>query len=217
MHSILEHEPELVHGVGLITVRWSGLEHRLAMILNLLTKVPSGSVTYYTLANFSQRIDVVERLLLNSLHKKRHRAIVIALFGKIKRLWKSRNYLIHSQYGYVWTHVDGRQQALVGGKGATHPAKVGPKPPRDGSPITPVRDQGFAYETYGTKGHEWVMVNKGTFQNHADQLGKRTRQLETLWRAIKNDRAPLWPQPDASDYESLVQQLRDHQEDSERP
>lgn len=155
----------------------------------------AGEKVYYSLGNFSQRIDAVQAALRGSMGDNPHYAIANALFSKIRRLWKSRNYLVHSHYVYVIWHKGGGYAKI-----AAVPPDLGPHPST--APSHPIRmkdmrtgefvqewpevARGFAYEKHKADGsEELVPVNKGTFQAHAAQLVKRGRQVRKLTHAIE--------------------------------
>jgi hypothetical protein len=148
----------------------------------------AGENLYYSVGNFSQRADLVQAALRGTLHNSRDVKIANALFEKIRRLWKARNNLVHSHYVYegvtktFTARLTGLTQAL--GK---HPKDKF----RDdwGDHMTTGR---FVYEARGVGGDiRYVPVNKGTFENHAAQLSKRTRQIMRLEKAIELEVAPL--------------------------
>ena len=161
-------------GLGLITARWAALETDLAELLGSLMLVPQAGVeAYYSIGNFTQRIDLVQSLVLASFNSERHARMALALCTKIKRLWKSRNYLLHSHYVYVTRYVDGT--VMVKQRHIGHSLRFN----------KPVKEEGHAYEKRGKDGMpEYIPVNRGTFMNHADQLSKRSRQVNLLKRAI---------------------------------
>ena len=72
---------------------------------------------------------MLDALVRHSLAKSSHRKIAAKLFEKIRRLWKSRNFMLHSHYVYVIKHEDGGTTILKGiGKDlGTHPSKLGPQ------------------------------------------------------------------------------------------
>jgi hypothetical protein len=177
------------------------LERELARLLGSLLKIePAGEAVYYAVANFAQRIDLIEAMIVASLEPGKPLDAARALFTKIRRLWKSRNYLIHSHYVYAKFDHHGN---FLGGfivEGRT----LGPHPRHKGTarvkvfrrgveiPQIPVASHGFAYVKHnpdGTTTH--VPVNRGTFGNHADQLSKRSRQVQLLTKAIQTMAAPL--------------------------
>lgn len=172
--SPLETDPELMSGLGLITARWAALETDLAELLGSLMLVPqAGPEAYYSIGNFTQRIDLVQSLVLASMNSERHSGMALALFDKIRRLWKSRNYLLHSHYVYVTRYADGI--VTVKHRQAGFSLRFD----------KPVKEEGHAYEKRGKNGlPEYVPVNRGTFLNHANQLSKRSRQVNLLRRAI---------------------------------
>jgi hypothetical protein len=201
MRSPLEFDPELISGAGLITARWAALESVMAEVLGNLLKVESaGPHVYYALSNFSQRVDFVQEACKASFTSEKHCKISDALFAKVKRLWKTRNYLIHSHYVYVAPpDRDGRQSVLL------NLSKDGGPSPKDdfigaavggrssiGQLVNEKLPVGFAYEERKLDGAvRYVPVNKGTFQNHAAQLSKRARQMNLLRHALLYEMVPL--------------------------
>jgi hypothetical protein len=197
MRSPLEHEPELIEGIGLITARWAALERELAQLLGvLMIQSTAGERIYYSVGNFSQRIEIVQAGVRTSMGDNPHYAIAEALFTKIRRLWKARNYLVHSHYVYAINYEGGGHSMYT----AENPTALGPHPDtRPSHPIrmkdsrtgefldeSPVTSRGFAYEKRKQDGTtEIVPVNKGTFIAHANQLIKRGRQISRLKRAIE--------------------------------
>lgn len=174
LRSPLEGDPELMQGLGLVTARWATLESDLSELLGALLRVPQAADdAYYSIANFSQRIDLVQSLVLASLNSERHARMAKALFTKIKRLWKSRNYLLHSHYVYLTKYSDGMTTVLER-RGEFNLRFKGT-----------VIEEGYAYESHKAgEQTEYVMVNRGTFLNHAAQLLKRSRQLVVLRRSV---------------------------------
>lgn len=204
MISPLEHEPELIAGIGLITVRWSALENELASLLGALLKAERvGEHAYYSLANFSQRIDFIEALLCSSLKFEQHRCIARAMFNKIKRLWKTRNYLVHSHYVYADVDHSGIGGALIsaGKVLGPHPREqiVNRQMPvfidENGNQTNladRIKHHGFAYEKHNRDGTvERIFVNKGSFESHAKQLLKRTGNVRRFTKAVQTLEAPL--------------------------
>lgn len=205
MRSPLEYEPELVAGMGLITVRWAALEMGLADLFGSVLKIePMGERGYYSISNFSQRIDLVETVVVGSLKEGIAKRASKSLFEKIRRLWKTRNYLVHSHYVYSSRSASGFGPTLIGvGKDlGEHPAKrwyIRREDEivynEDGSIAYTVErtlEQGFAYQKRGKRPvPEYVFVNKGTFNNHAEQVSKRMRQVRLLKKSIQTMSAPL--------------------------
>lgn len=214
MLSPLEYDPELVAGIGLITARWSAPERQLAELLGTVMVVKSaGPDSYYALANFSQRIAVVQTAIISTLANTKHRKIAKALFTKVGRIWKTRNVLIHSHYVYLFEYDNGTRSALTGipkgslGEKSKIPRAVltiGPvtlksSPPID-RPMTAVPQlkviqEGPAYIKNDKGKAEFCFVNKGTFANHAEQLRRRGRQIMLLARAIEDGRVPVRRSP----------------------
>ncbi len=162
----------------------------------------AGERMYYAVGNFSQRADMVQAALIASMGASPHYPIANALFAKIRRLWKSRNYLVHSHYVYVIRYKGGGYTKM----GAVDPSGLGAHPDTlPGRPIRmrdlktgqyvqewPVQSRGFAYEKRKQDGDvELIPVNKGTFLAHANQLIKRGRQVHRLTQAIENLETPL--------------------------
>jgi len=199
MKSPLEHKPELVAAIGLLTVRWAALERQLAQLLELILESwGTGEAIYYSLGNFSQRIDLVEMTVLRAIREERHKKIAQALFTKIRRLWKSRNYLVHSHYVYYEnlgpegraghvTHLAGRDTSgeirVLRGTWRTRDAdgniesESGPEK---------ILNKGFGYQRRDKNGgYTIVPVNKGTFLNHAQHVYKRSRQVWLLDLSIR--------------------------------
>jgi hypothetical protein len=174
--SPLEYEPELVSGLGLITVRWATLEHELAHLLGEFCKAENiGQAMYYGLGSFRQRLDVVQAAVNAGVVYPRHRQIANRLYERIVRLWKTRNKLVHSYYGY--------------GNAQQNPSDVqtaGP-PYRDGRTEIP------GYFILGPDGisQKFCAVSPSTFDNHAKQLMKRTVQIRQIARAIHEERVRL--------------------------
>jgi hypothetical protein len=169
----------------------------------MMLQCTAGPRVYYSLANFSQRIDLVQAAIQASLGNQRHVAIADALFEKIRRIWKKRNYLIHSRYVYVAYYRSGGYwlQTSITNRDATHPASRTEAPIKilvrlpDGSlhgHDREISERGFAYEKRGKNGMtELMMVNKGTFTSHAAKVAKRSRQLATFSNAAMRGRVPI--------------------------
>jgi hypothetical protein len=187
MRSPLEHEPALLAGVGLITVRWAMLEHQLADLLGRLMAVDhGGDAAYYSLGNFTQRLDLIEGALDYSLRDDRQRAIASSLFRKIRRLWKARNYLIHSHYVHQVELKDGTTISMLEGHEAEATDLL------EGLEPTEIKWHGFSYVKHSSNGKtNTVPVNAGTFKNHAAQLSKRARQVAAFRKAIDTKVAEL--------------------------
>lgn len=199
MRSLLEHEPELIERVGLITVRWSALESELADLLGTLMRArEAGERAYFSVGSFGQRADLVEAATLGSLASPNHRRVAAAIFKKIKTLWKTRNYLVHGNYVFTASSPQGHSLALT---------KMGRKL-REGPifgermviMITPDETEiplelttgGYAYEKWNIHGvRDYVPVNKGTYDNHALQVMKRSGQIRRLASFIEQEIAPL--------------------------
>lgn len=202
MLSPLEYDPELIAGIGLITARWAALERQLAELLGTVMKAKTaGPNSYYAIGNFTQRIDLVQAAVVSTLTNAKHRKITTALFTKIRRIWKTRNYLVHSHYVYIAQYEDGTHSGLIAvGKGPLKgkplslraKAFIGPV----GGPMTELTkprliQEGFAYSKRDNGRVTYHFVNKGTFANHAEQLRKRGWQVTLLARAIDVGRTPI--------------------------
>jgi hypothetical protein len=206
MRSPLEHEPSLVAGIGLITVRWAVMEHTLVGLLSQLILVPQAAdATYHAIANFSQRKDLVKTLLDQSLKSPKHREIANRLIDNIYRMWKTRNALIHSHYVYqIENDIGGSSSIIMEGPTlGTHPSSYptsemkwrsylpGDDPGEYQTFRPRARRRGFGYLKHEANGSTtFVPVNKGTFGNHADKLSRRIRQITLLTRYLAQGVAP---------------------------
>lgn len=157
MRSLLEENAELISCIGVITLRWSLLEQQMAMLLGeFIYDFDNGEAAYYAIGNFSQRVDLL-RSILRSQVRKQHHSLFEVWFEKVFRLWKTRNKLVHSAYSYAEWRENGRMR------------------------------KGWSYTTYDGKGNRKIVaVNKGTFENHAQQLSKRIWQIERFTSAIRS-------------------------------
>ena len=201
MRSPLEHDPELIHGLGLICARWATLENELAVLLGRFTIDPdTGVAMYYSAGNFQQRINIIERTLQTSIRKAQHREVCAALTERIRRIWKKRNRLVHSRYVYRitddmgWTDLsvegpnlrknihESRPPTLTVGSGDTARTYV-----------PTVESRGFGYILYGpnTPMGEFKSVNLGTYESHAGAVSTRARQVARLNKAIQRGRVPV--------------------------
>lgn len=227
MRSPLEHEPELITGLGLITARWAALERELAGLLGSLLKIePAGDRAYYALGSFSARLDMVEAVLLGSLNDDLPKRATKALCSKIRRLWSTRNGLIHSHYVYASFDWEWNYLGSLAGAGPVlgeHPrsrAERGARgilygPDNVEIPQLTVVHHGFAYEQRFSDGRKkWAVVNRGTFDNHAAQLSKRIRQIRRFTKAVQVMDAPLrWGSFSGSSHAKLSPRgLRNRQE-----
>jgi hypothetical protein len=204
MRSLLEHETDLIAGMGLVTTRWATLEHELAQLLGYFLKIEQAAEPiYYSLGNFSQRVDLIENVFRACLINERHTAIIEALMDRVRRLWKKRNYLIHSHYVYTERGASGFGTTLVsiGSQLGPHPKLSVVNPKREefydeSGRLVGVQEKtlehGFAYvERKMGASPRYVFVNRGTFQNHADQLLKRSRQTRALHKRLMQGLMPL--------------------------
>jgi len=205
------------------------LESALADLLgSLLIVTQAGDDGYYSIGNFGQRIDLVEGVVRGSFELDREKAIVKALFERIRRLWKTRNALIHSHYVYFVNREGGGRTVFreEGPEIGPHPRDFMLSPSRafvgrgDGSREWfefAALDHGFGYERHGAASEgDIVPVNKGTFQNHADKLLKRTRQLKKLARAVKQ-RVVKLRQSSLTTYTKLPPRSRLDRPESQEP
>jgi hypothetical protein len=163
----------------------------------------AGPNCYFALGNFTQRIDLVQAAVQSTLTNATHRKIAAALFTKIRRIWKTRNYLIHSHYVYVAEFEDGTYSAMIGmGKDrgfhgdkprAPRPQSYWQNPDGTREYISQPKlvQEGYAYEKRDNGKKTYHFVNKGTFANHAEQVYRRTRQIDLLCHAIRHGRTPI--------------------------
>src|SRR5437868_11508731 len=108
MRSPLESEPDLVSGVGLVTVRWALLDDQLSQFISFLTKSEEiGRILYYSCGSFQQRIAMIEAALTAMYGEKDAVERIRATFKNIRRLWATRNRLIHSHYVFNVASMDG--------------------------------------------------------------------------------------------------------------
>lgn len=186
---------------------------------------PAGDRAYYAIGNFSQRVDLAQAICLASLRDDQCGKAATALFEKIRRLWKARNYLVHSHYAYVELDNKGNMLSALSGEGRNlgkHPKiramqKTGAvliDSEGEKIPQPQTAHHGFAYEKRQLDGSvKYVLVNAGTFQNHADQLSKRLRQIRTLTKAIRTMHAPLkWGSFAASHNKQSPRAIRNQRE-----
>lgn len=204
MRSPLEHEPDLISGVGLITVRWAVLEDALSNLFGRTLKIePAGEQAYYAIGNFSQRVDLIEAALIGSFRDDLPKRVTRKIFEQIRRLWKTRNRLVHSHYVYAEVDWEGNHiGSLVGiGMGpnlGTHPKEWAGKPVivtgPDGIEMPQPRTSahGFAYVTHTKSGEvKYSLVNRSTFEGHAAKVSQSARRIAKLDRAISTMDAPL--------------------------
>ena len=197
MRSPLEHKPEFVQLLGLITIRWAVLEQGLAELLGQFAKTPHiGASLYYSTGTFRQRLKLINYSIRSGLEEQRHKDICLHLTGRIGNIWDARNNLIHSHYiyritdelGHLDLHMEGTElmenleempAASVSTGGKVRPSKE--------------KSRSFGYLTYRPDGtvKNFKPVNSGTFKNHIFALSKRTRQTERLINAIKRGRVPI--------------------------
>lgn len=202
MRSPLEHEPEFIAGIGLITVRWAALEHELEGLLGSLLKIePAGEKTLHAVVSFAARLALVRALVSASLADGTAKRAALALLDKIGDMWRARNFLLHSHYVYAKFDHEGNYlggMSSAGRKLGEHPklrGKVRGKfigPDGREIPQPKVAHHGFAYmERQRDGGIKYVSVNKGTFDNHAALVLKRSGQVRLLKQAITTMAAPL--------------------------
>jgi len=80
MRSPLEHEPELIAGIGLITVRWAALEQELEKLLGSLLKIePASGRAFRAVVSFGARLDLVKALVSGSLKEGVAKRAALAL------------------------------------------------------------------------------------------------------------------------------------------
>jgi len=163
MESLLENDPNLIAGVGIVSARWAALERELSNLLGSLLRVRfAGDDAYYSPGNFTQRVELVRSIVRSSLKNKRHIKIAEALFRKIGRLWKTRNYLVHSHYVRLIEYADG-----------TSIVETGPSPIKLGLVGKGITYSGFAYEAHDKDGE--VSLRQGQ-QGHVPQPRRAATQ-----------------------------------------
>lgn len=176
------------------------LEHKLAESLGqLIGNKVAGPVLYYGLNSFNQRLTITQATAAEVLLNERHREFAKLLLTRIGRLWSDRNKLVHSNFAHRQVMEFGEILMSAAGRGGKHPSQrrhikrffvTGP----DGSRERPtdILKQDFGYEVVKAGGDtEFVPVNKGTFVNHADAVGRRCAQVAILSRAIQRGRVKL--------------------------
>ena len=180
MQSPLELEPELVRLLGLITIRWAALDDALSELLGRFMRVDhAGPAAFFSLANFSQRLALISSTATYSIKSEHHLAITIKLLSKIGDLWLKRNNFVHAHYVHQSEYSDGIIVTLVrdSGEGLTEEALD------DGG--KPVKSRSFGYLKRKRGGDsEFVPVNRGSLQNHADRVARRGRQVMALVKAL---------------------------------
>lgn len=201
--SPLEHEPDFVAGIGLLTARWAMLEAELATTLGLLIRnAEAGPTLYYALGSFQQRLNLIRAIMPEALTVERHRHIVRTLISRIARLWSDRNKLVHSHYVHrTVTQSTVTYLSVAGPELGQHPKH------RGGGTVSITREDGsvenpphqvlrreFGYRVAGTRPlKEFVPVNIGTFTNHADAVAKRSFQVDRVNHALRKNRLVVRP------------------------
>lgn len=186
MQSPLEHDPELVALLGLITVRWSALEDALADLVGSMMAVNDiGHTVIYSMSAFSQRLSFTSALLRGSLANERDIKVAEKLLNKVGDLWISRNHLSHSHYVHRTEYHNGMCITLTQEDG------FGIRPESIEDKSEKAKSRTFGYLKHSRGQQKFVPVNKGSLKNHAASLLRRGRQILVLTKAIDTRVAPL--------------------------
>ena len=180
MRSPLEHDPELVALLGLITVRWSALEDALAELLGRFMRVDhAGHSALFALTSFSQRLELISSVASYSVESKRHADTIARLLKKIGDLWIARNYFVHSHYIHQTVYPNRTTiQMIREDEFALNPDAISTE-----GEVTVSRSFGYVKRKHdGTE--QFVPVNRGTFHNHAVKVHRRGRQVLVVVKAL---------------------------------
>lgn len=192
----------MIAAIGVITVRWAALENELVSIFaaSLANGAPAHKM-FFSVKNLSQRLDLVR----SSLPPMTDEAFAEAteIFNKISKSWNKRNGLIHSHYVYRKRTARGANHIVsVTQDGAQHPQDrqhlilrwvwdpehcTGSKERFDAAQEAgdKIVSAGFGYFDYmGGKEPEFVPVNLGSLQNHAEAVSHHIDKLRHFRRHL---------------------------------
>ncbi len=183
MHSPLELAPDHVEKIGLISVRWSALENGLAELLGRFLRVDhSGEAAYFAISNFSQRLGIISAVAEYSIENDRDAAVIARLLEKIEGLWGQRNKYIHSHFVHRTTYADGVQIMLYSDGGEPfRPSNL------DSGDLQVVKSEFGYLRTKRKSPREFVPINLGALQNHANQVARRGRQIELAVKCLDTE------------------------------